>query len=53
MTESQRELKRIKDILRLTLGMVELLLSEDQADLDKAQKKLEEALESLDDGGLN
>ena len=53
MSRDAKELKRIKDILKLTLGMVELLLAENDEQLDKAQKKLDEAVQSLDDQGLN
>lgn len=46
------ELKRVKSILKLTLGMIELLISEDENALDKAQEKLESALKDLQDEGL-
>lgn len=50
MSDSSDEAKRLKDILKLTLGMIELLISETEGDLDKAQKKLEEALDALNEG---
>lgn len=49
MSEKE-ELQRIRSILKLTLGMIELLISEDEDGLDKAQKKLEEALLELEPG---
>ena len=44
------ELLRIKAILKLTQGMIDLLLCEDDDALEKAQKKLEEALLELEPG---
>ena len=50
LSKDKEELNRIKSILKLTLGMIELLLCEDDDALEKAQKKLEEALLELEPG---
>ena len=47
-SKDKEELNRIKSILKLTLGMIDLLLCEDDDALEKAQKKLEEALLELE-----
>ena len=49
-SKDKEELARIKAILKITLGMIDLLLSEDSDAMEKAQKKLEEALLELEPG---